>query len=114
VLSGRTVVWQVERELSGGESVDATIDVLDLDSGTRRAVNTGRNPWFMAAGGGHVVWRAKGGASFVEDVRGGSVVALPEAREMSGSLLVSEHTIAFDGGQTNGGSAWVRVFRIMP
>ena len=114
VLSGRSVVWQVERDLSGGGFVNGAIDVLDLDSGTRRAVTTGKDPWFVGAGGGHVVWQAKGGTTFMEDVEGRNVVALREAREMSGSLLLSEHTIAFDGGQTNGGSAWVQVSRIVP
>ncbi len=106
-LSGRTLVWDVERD-DDGIFFDR-IEALDLDSGTRRVVAQGR-VWLSSARDGHIVWSGRRGAFFIEDAAGGAIRSLPADLRFDEGPVVSGSMIA--GGVDV--PAHVEVMRLAP
>ena len=108
-LSGRTLVWDVVRDMGATTGFVDRIEALDLDTGTRRVVAQGR-VWLSTARDGHIVWSGKAGAFFMERATGGTARPLPVARRFNDTPVVSTTMLA---GEVDT-PAHVEVMRIAP
>jgi len=112
-LSGRVVVWQVERDPTGSRLGTSLIEALDLDSDARRRVAEGKAPDMLVAGGGRIFWSC-GSRSYVQAATGGAVHALPGLRINEGPPALSADMVAGGVGDAAGGSAAIDVVRLAP
>ncbi len=96
LLTGRALVWQLDRDSTVTSASFTRIEELDLDSGVRRVVAQGNKVWGLSAGGGQVVWSGPSRAPLAENVVGGPAVPLPVGRNFNGDLpVISDSAIAW-------------------